>query len=99
MNRFRSVVFCFAAMALASSLISAPAVAQSSDVYAGKRLTIIIGLEAGGTVDTLARAFSVYLRRHIAGNPTIVVQNMPGAGGSTATNYLAERAQPDGMTI
>jgi len=94
-----SIICCVAVMKLAPWLNSAPAIAQSSDVYAGKRLTIIIGLEAGGTVDTLARAFSVYLRKHIAGNPTIVVQNMPGAGGSTATNYLAERAQQDGMTI
>jgi tripartite-type tricarboxylate transporter receptor subunit TctC len=73
--------------------------AQGSDAYAGKRLTIIIGLEAGGTVDTLARAFAVYLKKHIPGSPTVVVQNMPGAGGSTATNYLHERAAPDGMTI
>src|SRR5262245_4168140 len=79
--------------------LPAPAAAQGSDFYAGKRLTIIIGLEAGGTVDTLARAFSVYLKKHIPGSPTIVVQNMPGAGGSTATNYLQERAAPDGMTI
>jgi hypothetical protein len=71
----------------------------AQDFYAGKRVTIIVGLEAGGTVDTLARAFSVYLRKHIPGNPTIVIQNMPGAGGWTATNYLQERAAADGMTI
>jgi hypothetical protein len=73
--------------------------AQSGDLYAGKTLRIIVGLEAGGTVDTLARAFSVYLRRHIPGNPNIIVQNMPGAGGWGATNYLHERAAPDGLTI
>jgi hypothetical protein len=73
--------------------------AAAQDFYAGKRLTIIVGLEAGGTVDTLARAFSVYLRKHIPGNPIVVVQNMPGAGGWTATNYLEERAAADGMTI
>ena len=74
-----------------------PAAAQ--DFYAGKRLTILVGLEAGGTVDTLARNFSIYLRKHLPGNPTIVIQNMPGAGGWTATNYLQERAAPDGTTI
>src|ERR1043166_3916059 len=73
--------------------------AAQTDFYAGKRLTVLVGLEAGGTVDTLARAFSVYLRKHIPGNPTIVVQNMPGGGGSTATNYLHERAATDGLTI
>jgi putative tricarboxylic transport membrane protein len=76
-----------------------PVVAQASDFYAGKTLRIIVGLEAGGTVDTLARAFSIHLRRHIPGNPNIIVQNMPGAGGWGATNYLHERAAPDGLTI
>jgi tripartite-type tricarboxylate transporter receptor subunit TctC len=79
--------------------VSAPVAAQPGDVYAGKTLRVIVGLEAGGTVDTLARAFSVYLRKHIPGNPAIVVQNMPGAGGWNATNYLYERAAPDGLTI
>ena len=77
--------------------LSAPAAAD--DFYAGKRLTIIVGLEAGGTVDTLARAFSGYLRKHIPGNPAVVIQNMPGAGGWTATNFLQERAAADGTTI
>src|SRR5499427_9254925 len=83
----------------AIALTTLGAAAQPADVYAGKRLTVIVGLEAGGTVDTLARAFAVHLRKHIAGNPTIVVQNMPGAGGATATNYLNERAAADGLTI
>jgi hypothetical protein len=69
------------------------------DHYAGKTLRIIVGLAAGGTVDTFARSFSGYLRKHIPGNPTVIVQNMPGAGGKNATNYLAEKAAPDGLTI
>jgi tripartite-type tricarboxylate transporter receptor subunit TctC len=73
--------------------------AQASDFYAGKQLTILVGLAAGGTVDTLARVFAVQLRKHIPGHPTIVVQNMPGAGGSAATNYLQEKAVPDGLTV
>jgi hypothetical protein len=79
--------------------VSGPAAAQPGDAYAGKTLRIIVGLEAGGTVDTLARAFSVHLRKHIPGNPAIIIQNMPGAGGWGATNYLYERATPDGLTI
>jgi len=76
-----------------------PASAQPADYYAGKTLRVIVGLEAGGTVDTFARTFSTYLRRHIPGSPTIIVQNMPGAGGKTATNHVFERAAPDGLTI
>ena len=83
----------------AALVIGAPAAMAQTDFYAGKTLRVIVGLEAGGTVDTLARAFSVYLRRHIPGNPSIVIQNMPGAGGWGATNFLAERAAPDGLTI
>jgi hypothetical protein len=97
MSRLTSALAGWTTLGLATLGLSGPAAAQ--DFYNGKRLTIIVGLEAGGTVDTLARAFSIYLRKHIPGNPTIVVQNMPGAGGWTATNYLQERAPADGMTI
>jgi len=72
---------------------------QPGDHYAGKTLRIIIGLDAGGTVDTFARSFAGQLRKHIPGNPTILVQNMPGAGGKTATNFVYERAAPDGLTV
>jgi len=73
--------------------------AQSEPFFAGKTLRIIIGLDAGGTADVFARGFAVHLKKHIPGNPTIVVQNMPSAGGNSAINYLAERAAPDGLTI
>src|SRR5512134_2035826 len=75
------------------------AAAEPADYYAGKTLRVIVGLAAGGTVDTFARTFSGYLRKHIPGNPTIIIQNMPGAGGKTATNYVFEQAAPDGLTI
>ena len=75
------------------------AAAQPADYYANKTLRVIVGLAAGGTVDTFARTFSTYLRKHIPGNPTIIIQNMPGAGGKTATNHVFEQATPDGLTI
>ena len=79
--------------------LPAPAVAQSADYFAGKTLRVIVGLEAGGTADVFIRGFSAQLRKHIPGNPTVVVQNMTGAGGSVAANYTYERAAPDGLTI
>ncbi len=85
--------------AIALVAIDQPAAAQTADFFAGKTLRVIVGLEAGGTVDTFARTFSGYLRKHIPGNPTIIVQNMPGAGGKTATNHVFERAAPDGLTM
>ena len=72
---------------------------QTSEFYRGKTITVLVGLNAGGTVDLFARTFSQYLQKHLSGQPSIVVQNMPGAGGLLATNFLAERAKPDGQTI
>jgi len=90
----RAIAVMLAALGLAQ-----PAAAQSGDFYAGKTLKIIVGLEAGGTVDTLARLFLGHLRRHIPGNPAIVIQNMPSAAGVGATNFVYEKAEPDGLTI
>src|SRR5947209_8548559 len=82
---------------LAAAVLTPPAAAQ--DYYAGKTLRIIVGVEAGGTVDTMARLFVTHLRRHIPGNPAIVIQNMPSAAGVGATNFVYEKAEPDGLTI
>jgi hypothetical protein len=73
--------------------------AQPGDFYAGKTLRIVVGLAAGGTADVFIRSFAAQLRKHIPGNPTVVVQNMTGAAGSASQNYLHERAEPDGLTI
>ena len=94
MNRHRLAI---AGFALAAVALTEPVAAQ--DFYAGKTLRIIVGVEAGGTVDTLVRTMLGHLRRHIPGNPTIVVQNMPSAAGVGATNFVYEKAEPDGLTI
>jgi hypothetical protein len=99
MTPTRSAIARWTAITLATVGLTGTAAAQGSDFYAGKTLRIVVGLAAGGTVDTFARSFSGYLRKHVPGNPTIIVQNMPGAGGKNATNYLAEKATPDGLTI
>lgn len=67
--------------------------------YDGKTITIMVGLRPGGTVDTFARSFAQYWEKHIPGNPSIVVKNLPGSGGMKATNFVFEKAKPDGMTI
>lgn len=84
----------------ASLLASAvmPASAQD-DYYAGKTLNIIVGLSAGGNSDLLIRNIARYLERHIPGNPTIVVQNLPGGGGLRATNHVYELSEADGLTL
>jgi hypothetical protein len=88
-----------AGMTLAISSVTFAPFAGAQDFYAGKTLRILVGLAPGGTVDTMIRGFSTHLRKHIPGNPTIVIQNMPGASTYAPINYLAERAAPDGLTI
>ena len=67
--------------------------------YQGKTITYIVGLLAGDSTDLWARALTRNMAKHIPGQPNIVVQNMPGAGGLTATNYVYGVAKPDGLTL
>ena len=99
MSRARPLPLGGTIAALAMAVAMAPAAAQTDEFYAGKTLRMLVGVEAGGTVDTMARLFVGYLRKHIPGNPAVVVQNMPSAAGVGATNFVYEKAQPDGLTI
>ena len=67
--------------------------------YKGKVIRIIEAYDAGGGYDTYARVIARHLGKHIPGNPTVAVENMTGAGGLIAVNYLYNRAEPDGLTI
>jgi tripartite-type tricarboxylate transporter receptor subunit TctC len=91
------------ASALAALILLAPAksVAQGevAAFYSGKTVRLIVGYPSGSTFDTYSRALSRHMRRHIPGQPNIIVQNMPGAGSLTATNYMAHVAPKDGLAI
>ena len=76
---------------------SRPLDAQS--FFEGKTVRIVVGFAAGGGFDTHARVLSRHIGRHIPGTPTIVVDNMPGAGSLIAANQLYRIAKPDGLTI
>jgi tripartite-type tricarboxylate transporter receptor subunit TctC len=89
----------FAASALACLLAcaSAPATAQEDDqFFQGKTMTLIVGISAGGGYDQYGRLLSRHFPRHIAGEPTIVVRNMPGAGSLTSVLHLKNIAPADG---
>jgi tripartite-type tricarboxylate transporter receptor subunit TctC len=73
--------------------------AQSTPFYQGKTIRIIVGFTPGGLYDQYARILSKQMPKHIPGNPNIIVQNMPGAGSLTATNYVYGVAKPDGLTL
>jgi tripartite-type tricarboxylate transporter receptor subunit TctC len=67
--------------------------------YQGKTIRIVVGSTTGGGYDLWARVLARYYGKYIAGNPTILVQNMPGAASIVATNYLNNVAKPDGLTL
>ena len=88
------------AFLLSAIVLATPAVAQSPvDFYKGKTVTIYVGLSAGGGYDTNARLVGRHIGRYIPGTPTVVVRNMPGAGGLVMTNHVAQAATADGTNI
>jgi tripartite-type tricarboxylate transporter receptor subunit TctC len=70
-----------------------------ADFYRGKQITLITSASVGGGYDGYARILAKYMPKYIPGNPTIVVQNMPGADGLRAANYLYNVAARDGSII
>jgi tripartite-type tricarboxylate transporter receptor subunit TctC len=90
-----------AGLVLATVALSGPTAAQESvaDFYRGKQIRIIVGSDAGSGYDVYARLLARHMGEHIPGNPSIIVQNMPGAGGLSATNHLYARAPRDGLNI
>jgi tripartite-type tricarboxylate transporter receptor subunit TctC len=75
--------------------------ARAQDFYKGKTFTIVVGFTPAGGFDNYARVLARHLGKHIPGNPTVIVQNMPGAGSLTSVRYLNATAPKDGtvMTI
>src|SRR5260370_27187764 len=67
--------------------------------FEGKTVRIVVGFSAGGGYDTYSRVIARHLGRHVPGKPTVIVENMPGAGSLIAANHLYKVAKPDGLTI
>lgn len=92
----RSISLCL----LLAGAATQPARADSvEDFYRGKTIAMVVSSSPGGGYDTLSRAVGRFLGRHIPGNPSVVIRNMPGAGGILATRYIADVAPRDGLTI
>jgi tripartite-type tricarboxylate transporter receptor subunit TctC len=87
----------------AATLLGSPAwpaaAADVSDFYRGKRINFVIGYGTGGGYDIYARLFARFVGEHIPGNPTVVPQNMPGAGSRRAANWLYAVAPKDGTVL
>jgi len=77
----------------------AAGIAAERPFYQGKNLTFVINFAAGGPTDVEGRIIARHLARHIPGQPAIVAQNMGGAGGVIAANWLGEVAKADGLSL
>ena len=86
-------------VSLVAGMMIAAAPAGAADYYAGKTIDVVVGGAAAGGIDVYARTVARHLSRHIPGNPTIVVKNMPGASGTRAAQYVAIVAPNNGLTI
>lgn len=72
---------------------------SAAPYYEGKAIRIIVGTSPGGGYDTYTRLVARHFSKYIPGNPTIIVDNMPGAGGLVSANHLFKVAKPDGLTV
>jgi tripartite-type tricarboxylate transporter receptor subunit TctC len=75
------------------------AATAQEDFYRGKTVRFVVGFSPGGGFDSYTRVIARHMGKHIPGNPTMVVENMPGAGSMIAANYTYNQAKPDGLTI
>ena len=91
--------FAFAALAATAFTVS-PAMAQSvADFYIGNTIAIVMGTGPGGSYDLYGRIIAAHLGKHIPGNPKIIIEHMPGAGGAIAGNHIYGPAPQDGTRI
>ncbi len=87
-------------IAMVAATASAPVQAQSvADFYKSKPLSVIVGSSPSGGYDTYARILAQFMKKHIPGNPTTIVRNMPGAGSKRSLNYLYNISPRDGSEI
>ena len=92
----KSVITVSGAVVLCA--MGAPAAAQPS-FFQGKTVTIIQGRDPGGSGDLRTKAVATFVQKHLPGNPTVIMEYMPGAGGRKAANHLFSVAKADGLTI
>src|SRR5215472_10850393 len=92
------MIMIVAAGAIALAGLTAPAAAQAPSL-ASKNVQMIIGAGTGGPFDLIGRLVTRHIGKHLPGNPTVVPQNMPGAGSFTAANYIYNVAPKDGTVM
>ena len=99
LSRARRLLVLAASLAGPIALSAETSGAQPVPFYKDKTIRIIVGFTPGGLYDQYARLLARHMGKYIPGNPTVIVQNMPGAGSLSATNYIYGVAKPDGLTL
>ena len=84
---------------LAMSIAASAVRAAESVSFAGKTITMTVGYAPGGGVDAMGRLIAQYMAKRLPGAPTIIVRNMPGAGGVISLNWMVTQTKPDGLTF
>src|SRR5262247_2739967 len=94
----------FISIALAAALFTQPMPAGAddkaiADFYAGKTFTVTVGFSPGGIFDLYARILTRHIGQHISGKPSVIVQNLPGAGGRRLANAFQLVGPNDGTAL
>src|SRR5258708_28602590 len=95
----RSLMAHLAMVALCGPLTLPAHAASPADFYKGRTVQVVVGFSAGGGYDLYARVLARHMGRHIPGNPSVIAQNMPGAGSLKSANYLYNVAPKDGSVF
>jgi tripartite-type tricarboxylate transporter receptor subunit TctC len=89
----------FIAALIGLALMKTTAEGTTHEFYKGKTVRIVVGYAPGGGYDFYARIIARHMGKHIPGNPSFIVENMPGAGSLVSANHLYKLAKADGLTI
>ena len=90
----------FSCVAVSCALLLAGAARADEPVsFKDKQITMIIGYAPGGGTDASGRVIAPFLSKHLPGQPTVIVRNMPGADGMTSLNYMMAQTKPDGLSV
>src|SRR4029079_1207557 len=99
-NTMSQITTAVVAGMLTLPVMSSAALAESvADFYKGKQIRMVVRTTPGGDYDQYSRLLARFMGKHIPGNPQFVVVNMPGGGGITAANYMAQVAPQDGTVV
>jgi tripartite-type tricarboxylate transporter receptor subunit TctC len=94
LRNFGTAAICFSLV-----LVHAASALAQESFYKDKTVRFVVGYSAGGSFDLYSRMIARHFGKHVAGNPTVIVENMTGAGGVIAANYIFNQAKPDGLII